>query len=684
MLKKNATLDKIPAQYIKGVGPRLAALLEKRGIYTVQDILFHLPCRYQDRTRITPIRTARADDWVVIEGKISDTQSGRRFICKLNDHSGYIHLLFFHITSQQKSALTAGTRLRCYGEVRLSTQGLTLIHPEYQIISEKEYMPVDDRLTPIYASTEGISQTLWRKITQEALLRMNSENLPDYLSSPKTEFSLQAILTYIHRPPPAANVEQLMQKQHPMQKRLAFEELLAHHLSLRLRREKIKEKSALALHVDEKKYQQFLAQLNFKLTRAQLRVIQEIFHDMSQGHPMLRLIQGDVGSGKTVVAAIAALQVCNSQAQTAFMVPTELLAEQHYKHFVEWFTSWNISILNLTGKLKSKQKSEIIEKIKNHTPLIIIGTHALFQENIVFKKLGLVIIDEQHRFGVEQRLALKQKGVSPHQLMMTATPIPRTLAMTFYADVNVSIIDELPPGRTPVKTVAMPASRREEVIARIQKAHLEKRQIYWVCPLIEESDLLQQQAAETTAIRLRQTLPHLKIGLIHGKLKSDQKDSIMNKFKENTIDVLVATTVIEVGVDVPNASVMIIENAERLGLAQLHQLRGRVGRGNVESYCILLYQSPLSLIAQERLRVIREFQDGFKIAEKDLALRGPGELLGIRQTGVLSLRIADLERDQALFEKIQEKADILFSQSPEKVPLIIDRWLGMNARFQGV
>lgn len=684
-MRQNQTLDKISAQYVKGVGPRLAKLLEKCNIYTVQDILFHLPFRYQDRTRITPIRQAKAEEWVVVEGIISEIQNNRRFICKLADQTGMINLIFFHISQLQKMHLRLDARLRCYGEVRYSTYGLTLIHPEYQILSENSTLVIDNTLTPIYPSTEGLSQNLWRKITHEALMLMNIENLPDYLSDIRGEsISLQAALTYIHRPPPDADIELLIQKQHPAQKRLAFEELLAHHLSLRVRREKIKENTAPRFDVDNKKYLEFLKQLSFKLTSAQDRVIKEIFLDISQAHPMLRLIQGDVGSGKTVVAAITALQAINHHRQVALMAPTELLAEQHYRNFSDWFKLFNIDVISLTGKLRPKQKLEVIEKLENHSQLIVIGTHALFQENINFKNLGLVIIDEQHRFGVEQRLALKQKGFSPHQLIMTATPIPRTLAMTFYADLNVSIIDELPPGRTPVKTVVIPESRRDEIIARIQQAHLEKRQIYWVCPLIEESELLQYQAAETTAANLKTLLPEFNIGLIHGRLKSLEKENIMSDFKKNKIDLLVATTVIEVGVDVPNASVMIIENAERLGLAQLHQLRGRVGRGSKESYCILLYQNPLSSIAQERLKVMREFQDGFKIAEKDLALRGPGELLGIRQTGVLSLRVADLERDQLLFEKIQQKADDLFSHQPDKIPLIIERWLGASAKFQGV
>jgi ATP-dependent DNA helicase RecG len=677
-------LNQTPAQYLKGVGPYLGKLLEKCGVNTIQDVLFHLPFRYQDRTRITSIRSARIEEWVVIEGVITDIEEGRRFICELSDHTGHITLLFFHITSAQKSLLRVGVKLRCYSEVKYGKKGLTLIHPEYLIISENNSIPIEDTLTPIYSSTEGLSQTHWRKITTEALKLINSENLPDYLNDIYKNISLHDALTYIHRPPPDANIELLIQKQHSTQKRLAFEELLAHHLSLRIRREKIKEKPAPEFHYAEEYSQQFLSNLSFKLTNAQERVITEIQKDLSKPHPMLRLVQGDVGSGKTIVAAFTALQAIAHQYQVALMAPTELLTEQHYKNFSNWFAHLDIPVILLTGKIKSKQKEEILNILKNNQPLIIIGTHALFQESIEFKKLGLIIIDEQHRFGVEQRLALKQKGYSPHQLIMTATPIPRTLAMTFYADLNISIIDELPPGRTPVKTVVIPESRRDEVIQSIQKAHHEKRQIYWVCPLIEESETLQHQAAETTLKTLTNILPNFKIGLIHGKLKSSQKEKVMNEFKAGNIDLLVATTVIEVGVDVPNASVMIIENAERLGLSQLHQLRGRVGRGSKESFCILLYQSPLSSTAQERLRVMREFQDGFKIAEKDLALRGPGELLGIRQTGVLGLKVADLERDQKLFELVQEKAEILLKNQPDIIPSIIERWLGASIKFHGV
>jgi len=687
------TLDQIPCQFLKGVGPRLAKCLEKCDVYTIQDVLFHLPYRYQDRTRVTPIRQARVGEWVVIEGVIAPIKSPtqqrrqRQYLFSLSDKTGQITLRFFHITTPQIETLITGSRLRCYGELRFGNTGLTLIHPEYQIIADNNPLPVSQSLTPIYSTTEGVSQHLWRKITDHALLLLNNYSLIDYL--PENVLSLHDAIHYIHRPPANANILLLESRQHPAQLRLASEELLAHHLSLRQRRKQIQEHTAPRLLFNKIVHQAFLKTLPFQLTNAQKRVIQDVNTDISAPHPMLRLIQGDVGSGKTIVAALAALQAISNNYQAALMAPTELLAEQHYKQFQHWFNSNNINnidinIVWLSGQLTAKQRREALTIIQEKNNSIIIGTHALFQSDVQFAKLGLIIIDEQHRFGVEQRLALRQKGLSPHQLMMTATPIPRTLAMTLYADLNISIIDELPPGRTPIKTVVINAQRRSDIIDRIQKASEEKRQIYWVCPLIEESDILQYQAAQTTADTLQKNLPNLNIGLIHGKLKSIEKEKIMGEFKSGKIDLLVATTVIEVGVNVPNASLMVIENAERLGLAQLHQLRGRVGRGSVESYCILLYQPPLSPLAQERLAVMRESQDGFIIAEKDLALRGPGELLGTRQTGDWQLRVADLQRDQHLFPKIHQTADQLLQQHPTYVDKLIQRWLGRAAQFREV
>jgi ATP-dependent DNA helicase RecG len=687
---KHQTLEQIPCQYLKGVGPRLAKLLEKCHVFSIQDILFHLPYRYQDRTRITKMRSVKPGDWVVIEGIIHLTEFVRRknrpaqFRCHLTDQTAVMTLLFFHITPAQQTQLQNGVRLRCFGEIRYSNSGYVMVHPEYQIISTDHPLPVEQSLTPIYSTTEGLSQHLWRKFTEQALLQLNNQSLHDYLSdyhdNVLEKYSLYEALHYIHRPPVNADVMLLEQRQHPAQLRLAFEELLAHHLSLKLRREKIRRTDAPVFKENIKIEQEFIAKLPFQLTKAQWRVINEIKDDLAQSHPMLRLLQGDVGSGKTVVAAITALQAIVNHYQVAFMAPTEILAEQHYQLFMQWFPNcaW------LSGQLTVKKRQEALEVIKNHDANIIIGTHALFQKEVEFAKLGLVIIDEQHRFGVEQRLALREKGLSPHQLIMTATPIPRTLAMTLYADLNLSVIDELPPGRTPIKTVVINAQRRDEIIMRVKKACQEKHQVYWVCPLIEESEALQCQAAETTAKTLQAQLPDLRIGLIHGRLKPKQKELIMQAFKKHDIDLLVATTVIEVGVDVPNASVMIIENAERLGLAQLHQLRGRVGRGSVESFCLMLYQLPLSALAEQRLRVMRESQDGFMIAEKDLELRGPGDLLGIRQTGLLNMRVADLQRDQHLFEKVQQTANMFLQKSPMLVQPLLQRWIGNSMQFQEV
>jgi len=667
------SLDKKPAQYLKGVGPYIGKLLQKCGIESVQDVILHFPFRYQDRTKITPISHLRVDEWVGVEGEIVEVKHQRRFIAKIVEGSSVLNLLFFHSTQPQKAEFIAGRKIRCYGEVKYTSFGLTLIHPEYEFIDENHPKPIETTLTPIYPSTEGLSQKTWRKIVPQALQFLTEGSFPDYLN----QGSLVEYIKQMHHP-----ISLDMQKK--AQEHLVFEELAAHHLSLKIRKQKIKKEDAPQFVVNEKLNHQWLSQLPFILTSAQKKVNQDVLTDLSQKHPMLRLVQGDVGSGKTVVAAFAALQALSNHYQVALMAPTEILSEQHYQQFKKWFNEFDVEVILLNSQLTQSQKKNVFEKMKSQEKLIAIGTHALFQEQVEFKKLGLVIIDEQHRFGVAQRLALKQKGLSPHQLIMTATPIPRTLAMTFYADLDVSIIDELPPGRTPIQTVVVNQNRRHEVIGNLRKAHHEKQQVYWVCTLVEESEMLQCQAAQTTAEQLKILLPEFKIGLVHGKLKSKEKESVMQGFKENKIDLLVATTVIEVGVDVPNASIMVIENAERLGLSQLHQLRGRVGRGSRQSYCILLYQPPLSFEAKERLRVMRETQDGFKIAEKDLALRGPGELLGTRQTGEFNFHIADLARDQHLFEKVQNVCDQLIQNSPKRVYLIIERWLGKTSQFQEV
>ncbi len=675
-------------QYLKGVGPKIAELLAKCDIATVQDILFHLPLRYEDRTQLTPIRKARIGQTVLVEGVIvaknpAPFRAGgkKSTLIDLNDQTGFMHLRFFHLSKPQEEQLTIGTRLRCYGEVRFSPGGVTLFHPEYEILTDAVAQPIEQTLTPVYSTTAGLTQKRWQQITYQALQSLEKNSLDDYLHT-KTPWSLKEALNYVHRPSKDADLITLNNHEHPAQLRLALEELTAHHLSLRMRKQKLKKETAPLLSINHSAEQALLQQLPFKLTNAQQRVIQEISHDLAKTEPMLRLVQGDVGSGKTVVAAFAAQQAMSNNYQVAIMAPTELLAEQHFKNFSVWMAPQKIAYL--TSNLNTKDRQQLLDDLISGNIAVVVGTHALFQSDVHFKQLGLVIIDEQHRFGVGQRLALKEKGLSPHQLIMTATPIPRTLAMTFYADLSLSVIDELPPGRTPIQTIVLSQDRREEIITRIKHICAQGQQVYWVCTLIEESEELNCQAAEVTAQMLHGVLKELHIGLLHGRLKSAEKEKIMLQFKKGEINLLVATTVVEVGVDVPNATLMIIENAERLGLAQLHQLRGRVGRGNLESYCVLLYQAPLSPHARERLQVMRESQDGFVIAEKDLKIRGPGELLGTRQTGMVEFRVADLARDQHLFGEVSTLADELLAHHPKNIMPLIQRWLGNIERYQQV
>jgi ATP-dependent DNA helicase RecG len=565
-----------------------------------------------------------------------------------------------------------------------------MIHPEYQLLTETKIVEDTESLTPIYPATEGLSQRTLRKLTDQALrlLAQGSvlqEILPDAVLKQFAFPALADALRYVHRPPVDAPVDTLLEKQHIAQKRLVFEELLAHRLTLLDLKKTFQIQQALPLVPTNDLSSRFLSNLPFALTGAQARCSAEIAADLCRPHPMLRLVQGDVGSGKTVVAALAMLHALENQTQTALLAPTELLAEQHMQNFQKWFQPLNIKVVMLSGQLKAAPRRAALEDIASGAAQIIIGTHALFQKGVTFNKLALVIVDEQHRFGVQQRAQLREKGMHenfhPHQLIMTATPIPRTLAMSVYADLDYSIIDELPPGRTPVATIVLGNSRRPEILERIRAACLEGRQAYWVCTLIEESDVLQAQAAEVTALTLQQTLTELKVGLLHGRMKADEKEQTMAAFKSGALNLLVATTVIEVGVDVPNASLMIIENAERLGLAQLHQLRGRVGRGAVASHCVLLYQTPLSQLAKARLNVMRETTDGFKIAERDLQIRGPGEVLGTRQTGEVSLRMADLLRDSELLPAVSQAADILIDQHSDTIPALIKRWLGTAAQY---
>ena len=685
-----------PVTSLKGVGEALALKLSRLRIESVADLLFHLPLRYQDRTRITPIGTLRAGHEAVVEGEVvaAEVVRGRRrsLLIRLRDGSGLLSLRFFHFSPAQQQQFQPGGWLRCFGEARAGATGLELYHPEYRLL-KSDAPPVEDHLTPIYPATEGLHQSRLRALIEQALrlLDAHPEALPDWITEDlRTRFRLPELhrcLHVLHQPPPEVNPAQLASGQHPASRRLALEELLAHRLSLQEVRLRIQEDGAPVLPSGRSLQARFLTQLPFSLTAAQRRVLDEIGADLAREVPTLRLVQGDVGSGKTVVAAMAALAAIAGDCQAAMMAPTEILAEQHYRAFRTWFEPLGIEVVWLSGKLKGKTRLDTKAAILDGRARMVVGTHALFQGDVHFQRLGLAIVDEQHRFGVHQRLALREKGeaggLTPHQLVMTATPIPRTLAMSAYADLDVSVIDELPPGRTPVKTVAMPDERRPEVVERIRHACAGGRQAYWVCTLIEESEALECQAAEATRDELTEALPGLAIGLVHGRMKAAEKAAVMDAFKAGELDLLVATTVIEVGVDVPNASLMIIENPERLGLSQLHQLRGRVGRGSTESFCVLLYHPPLSAHSKERLAVMRETNDGFRIAEKDLELRGPGEVLGTRQTGLAQMKIADLERDADLLDRVAPLAQALLATHPEASRPLIRRWLGEEAGRYG-
>jgi ATP-dependent DNA helicase RecG len=693
---KQSTIDlsTFPCQYLKGVGQRVAEHLARLEIYYVQDLLFHLPFRYQDRTRISPISNLSPGDIAVIEGDVISvavpTGGRTRLLCRLGDQTGHVHLRFFYLNRLQIKSLKIGMRLRCFGEVRLGTYGLEMIHPEYKLASEEIRVPIEKNLTPIYPTTEGLSQLMWRKLTTQALqLLAEGGVLQDILPIPILERftfpSLKEALYFIHRPPADAPLNLLLEGKHISQKRLVFEELLAHRLSLLNLKNLFQIQKAIALPKSSILIKKFLELLSFQLTAAQKKVAEEISQDLCGINPMLRLVQGDVGSGKTVVAAFAILQAVEQGCQAALLAPTELLVEQHHQTFQKWFEPLGIKVVMLAGRVKTTLRREVLNDIATGQAQVIIGTQAIFQKGIEFSKLALIIVDEQHRFGVQQRALLREKGIYnhfyPHQLIMTATPIPRTLAMSVYADLDYSVIDELPPGRTPVMTRIISNDRRDDVLIRIREACKSGRQAYWVCTLIEESETLQCQTAEETATMLQTVLPELSIALLHGRMKSTDKEQIMQAFKKGEIHLLVATTVIEVGVDVPKASLMVIENAERLGLAQLHQLRGRVGRGAIESHCLLLYQAPLSPLAKARLAVMRETTDGFKIAQRDLELRGPGEVLGTKQTGDISMRIADLMRDSDLFPAVQQAANIFLENYKELVTPLIKRWLRNSERY---
>ena len=676
-----------PLGTLPGVGPALAATLARLGLERVQDLWFHLPLRYEDKTRITAIADLRAGERAQVLGTVEAVERGFRYRPQLkvavgDDSRQTLLLRFFHFHRAQAEQLEPGLKLLCYGEVRHGAQGLEMVHPQYQRVAD------DEAVSPVYPTTEGLGQKRLAGVIDKALALLPSdaalELIPAQLCAAHGLTSLREALLYAHRPPPDAPLADLVNGRHPAQQRLAFEELLTQHLSLKRMRAAVRRRRAPVLDGIGELRGRFVESLPFRLTGAQQRVTRDVLADLAQAKPMLRLVQGDVGSGKTAVAALAALAAVEAGWQVALMAPTELLAEQHLRNFRHWLEPLGVAVEWLAGKQQGKARANALARVAGGAP-VVIGTHALMQEGVAFARLGLVIVDEQHRFGVQQRLALRDKGLEgelvPHQLVLTATPIPRTLAMSAYADLDVSSIDELPPGRTPVQTVAVSNARRAEVIERIHAACAEGRQAYWVCTLIEESEQLRAQAAEVAHAELSAALDGCRVGLIHGRMKPKEKQAVMDAFKAGELAVLVATTVIEVGVDVPNASLMVIENSERLGLAQLHQLRGRVGRGAVASNCVLLYQPPLGQLARERLNVMRETCDGFRIAEKDLELRGPGEVLGTRQTGQLAFRIADLARDAHLLPAVQQVGEAMLREQPRAAEQLIERWIGAAARY---
>ena len=680
---------------LNGVGQVLQKKLSSMGVKSISDILFHLPIRYEDRTRLTPIDEIIPRRKALIEGVIEDSrvifQGRRALICRISDLTSSIQIRFFFFNRSQQMRLSKGSSVRCFGSPHLGRYGLEMIHPECKVIDNNESPELERCLTPIYPTTDGLHQTRLRSLLNQAFVILSKTSskrvtdlIPKHLLTQLEMPSLVDSLRQIHYPAADENTTAVMEGTHPAQRRLIFEELLAYQLSLKTLRKN--SRTYLAPKTQKSMLQTKLSGLlPFDLTESQLKVIKEINHDLESGIPMLRLLQGDVGSGKTVVAAMVIANIIDSGHQAAFMAPTELLAEQHYQTMIAWFKEMKTKVFLLTSKLTAANRKKILLDIKSSPASIVIGTHALFQNEVMYNNLGLIVVDEQHRFGVEQRLALMDKGATqgfrPHQLIMTATPIPRTLAMAAYADLDISTIKGLPPNRKSIKTAVIPEERRQEIIFRISAAIKSGTQVYWVCPLIAESEKIDIESAIDTAEKLAKELAPYKIELIHGKMESLEKEKVMHSFSEAKSDLLVATTVIEVGVDVPNASLMVIENAERLGLAQLHQLRGRVGRGEKQSSCLLVYKSPLTEIAQQRLEVIRATTDGFEIADRDMQLRGPGELLGTRQAGVAQFKIADLTRDIDLIDEIQVMADKLLAEDPHLVEELKKRWLGHKIEF---
>ncbi|WDS37675.1 ATP-dependent DNA helicase RecG [Pseudoxanthomonas sp.] len=702
-----------PIVGLAGAGPKVAEKLAARGLLTLQDLWLQLPLRYEDRTSLTPISRLQPGVAAQVEGTIEAVERGFRYRPVLrvaigDDSHGTLVLRFFHFRAAQVGQFAPGARIRVYGTPRPGQQGLEIVHPSYKLLSRDGEAPLGDTLEPVYPAIEGVGPATMRKLIVQALDRLPDqatlELLPESLLRELHLPTLREALITMHRPARDADVAALSAGTHPAQRRLALEELLAHHLSLRRQRIALQQHGAHALNGKGALVKKLTKALPFKLTGAQQKVFAQIHRDLAHPRPMLRLVQGDVGSGKTVVAALAAMLAVEAGKQVALAAPTELLAEQHLANLRGWLEPLGVRVAWLAGKVTGKARAKVLEEVASGHAQVVVGTHALMQESVAFHDLALAIVDEQHRFGVHQRLALRDKGTQggdgasrvPHQLVMTATPIPRTLAMAAYADLDVSAIDELPPGRTPVQTIALSAERRPELVERIRAACAEGRQVYWVCTLIEEAEddpkaapaarggpamRVDAQAAQTTFEQLTEALPQARVALVHGRMKPAEKQAVMRAFKQGESDLLVATTVIEVGVDVPNASLMVVENAERLGLAQLHQLRGRVGRGAAASSCVLLYQAPLSQMARQRLDTMRQTNDGFVIAEKDLELRGPGELLGTRQTGLAAFRVADLARDAGLLPQVHDLAERLLATSPQLAERITERWIGGAARY---
>ena len=701
-----AAVGETPLTVLPGCGPKVAGKLATRGLACLQDLWLQLPRQYEDRTRLTPIRALQPGVAAQVEGRVEAVERGFRYrpvlrVAVSDDSHATVVLRFFHFRAAQVAQFQPGARIRCYGTPRPGQHGLEIVHPSYRLLDADDD-GLGEQLDPVYPAVEGVGPASLRRLIGLALDRLPDEAalelLPRQLRESLRLPSLREALLTVHRPQRDADIAALLAGTHPAQRRLVLEELLAHHLSLRRQRIAQQAHAAPALR-DTRLANRLRDALPFRLTGAQQRVFEQILVDLARPSPMLRLVQGDVGSGKTVVAALAAMLAVAAGRQAALMAPTELLAEQHLANLRGWLEPLGVRVAWLAGKVTGRARAKVLEQVASGEAQVVVGTHALMQTGVAFHDLALAIVDEQHRFGVHQRLALRDKGaggsvgasaVVPHQLVMTATPIPRTLAMSAYADLDVSAIDELPPGRTPVQTVALSAERRPELVERIRAACAEGRQAYWVCTLIddpEESDKpgaamkIEAQAAQSTFEALSEQLPQLRVGLVHGRMKAADKQATMAAFKAGEIDLLVATTVIEVGVDVPNASLMIIENAERLGLAQLHQLRGRVGRGSAASSCVLLYRSPLSMLARQRLETMRDTNDGFVIAEKDLELRGPGELLGTRQTGLAGFRLADLARDADLLPQVHAMGERLLAESPDVAEAIVARWVGAAARY---